>query len=378
MRRMLVIVNPYATGASARVRERVLRTLARAFAVEAVDTRAPGHAIELAASAEAAGFDAVAAVGGDGTVNEAANGLLGERIAALPGAAWAGAPTRPGPVWPVQGGAVPAERPRLVAVGAGAADHGAAGAGRSSPETDEDEEDRPATPALACIPAGQANVLVRMLGIPQDAQSATQHLVALAAAGGRRVIDLGVVNGRGFTFASGVGVDASVTQAVDARPQLKARLGPWFYTWAALGVLARRWSEGAPRMSVRIPPAGGAETSGMLEGMTAVVQNGSPYTYFNRHPVELARRSSLHSGRLAGCVLHRARMRDVPALAHRALSRAGSIADHGAVSEFSGVGELSIHSRDGRALPLHVDGDYIGSTESARYGVLPGALRLIA
>lgn len=50
-------------------------------AVELVSTRAPGHATELAAEAARRGFDAAVAVGGDGTANEVAQGLVGTACA---------------------------------------------------------------------------------------------------------------------------------------------------------------------------------------------------------------------------------------------------------------------------------------------------------
>jgi diacylglycerol kinase family enzyme len=40
-------------------------------------TEAPGHAIELARSAAKNGYNPVVSVGGDGTLNEVANGLSG-------------------------------------------------------------------------------------------------------------------------------------------------------------------------------------------------------------------------------------------------------------------------------------------------------------
>ncbi len=44
-------------------------------------TKAPGHATELAQEAARAGFDAAVAIGGDGTINETARGLVGTNTA---------------------------------------------------------------------------------------------------------------------------------------------------------------------------------------------------------------------------------------------------------------------------------------------------------
>lgn len=51
------------------------------WAVEMVETTQTGHGIRLAREAVASGFQAVIAVGGDGTVNEVANGIVGSPAA---------------------------------------------------------------------------------------------------------------------------------------------------------------------------------------------------------------------------------------------------------------------------------------------------------
>src|SRR6201987_2216320 len=76
-RRMLIIVNPYAATVSDRLRHLVVYALQGRFEVDAVDTEAPGHAVEICREAAHEGYDVVVAFGGDGTINEVANGLLG-------------------------------------------------------------------------------------------------------------------------------------------------------------------------------------------------------------------------------------------------------------------------------------------------------------
>src|ERR671933_2266986 len=76
-KRVLVIVNPYATTVSDRLKNLVVYALESRYAVEAVDTEKRNHATELCREAAREGYDVVVAFGGDGTVNEAANGLSG-------------------------------------------------------------------------------------------------------------------------------------------------------------------------------------------------------------------------------------------------------------------------------------------------------------
>ncbi len=88
-KRMLVIVNPYATTVSDRLRNLVVYALQARYDVEAVDTERRNHATQICREAAGEGYDLVVAFGGDGTVNEAANGLIGSGtpLSCLPGGA---------------------------------------------------------------------------------------------------------------------------------------------------------------------------------------------------------------------------------------------------------------------------------------------------
>jgi diacylglycerol kinase family enzyme len=76
-RRMLIVVNPTATTMTDRLRNLVVAALHGRYEVEAVDTQARGHATELCLEAAKDGYDVIVSFGGDGTVNEIANGLVG-------------------------------------------------------------------------------------------------------------------------------------------------------------------------------------------------------------------------------------------------------------------------------------------------------------
>lgn len=86
-KRMLIIVNPYATTVSDRLKSLVVYALQGRYEVEAVTTEAQNHATEIGREATGGGYDIVVAFGGDGTLNEVANGLAGTDIpvSILPG-----------------------------------------------------------------------------------------------------------------------------------------------------------------------------------------------------------------------------------------------------------------------------------------------------
>jgi len=84
---MLLIVNPYATTVSNRLKNLVVYALQGRFEVETVSTEAQNHATEIGREVRDHGYDVVVAFGGDGTLNEVANGLAGTAVpvSALPG-----------------------------------------------------------------------------------------------------------------------------------------------------------------------------------------------------------------------------------------------------------------------------------------------------
>lgn len=81
------MVNATASSVTPRTRVVIAKALAADHDLVVADTSRRGHATRLARQAADEGFDAVVVLGGDGTLNEAANGLVGSStaLAALPG-----------------------------------------------------------------------------------------------------------------------------------------------------------------------------------------------------------------------------------------------------------------------------------------------------
>jgi diacylglycerol kinase family enzyme len=311
-KRMLIIVNPYATTVSDRLRNLVVYALQGRYEVEAVSTEAQNHATEIGREVRDHGYDVVVAFGGDGTLNEVANGLAGTDV------------------------------------------------------------------PVSMLPGGSTNVVCRTLGIPNDVVDATEHLLALADDWSPRKIDLGRVDERHFVFACGAGIDATVVERVDAHPKLKSRTGPYYYSWAALSSFYRKYLINPVR--VRVEVEGGEPT----EGVTAIVQNSDPFTYFASRPIRVCEGIAIDDGALSLGVLRRAAVRDMPTLVTRLFSERRPAARHRQVTHFDDVSAATIGSiserKDGspKPFPLEVDGDYIGERTKVELRSEPAALTIVA
>jgi diacylglycerol kinase family enzyme len=85
--RLLLIVNSFASSVTARSTVLIQQAFGDVYDVHLVETNRRGHATRFARDAASRGFEVVASLGGDGTVNEVANGLAGTDtvLAVLPG-----------------------------------------------------------------------------------------------------------------------------------------------------------------------------------------------------------------------------------------------------------------------------------------------------
>lgn len=82
--RVLLIVNATASSVTARTRVVIQKALGADHDLQVVETSRRGHAARLARGAAAEGIEVVAVLAGDGTLNEAADGLVGTETALAP------------------------------------------------------------------------------------------------------------------------------------------------------------------------------------------------------------------------------------------------------------------------------------------------------
>ncbi|HVW79321.1 MAG TPA: diacylglycerol kinase family protein [Mycobacteriales bacterium] len=231
--RALLVVNPKATATSFRERDVLIRALGSDLKVDLAETTHRGHAIEYGAQAVEQGLDLVVVLGGDGTINEVVNGLLG-----------AGAWTR-------------------------ASD---------------------ATPALAVVPGGSTNVFSRALGISRDPVEATSELLEALRGQRSRSISLGRVNERWFTFTAGIGIDADAVRRVELARAKGKPSTPSRYTRCAVRSFFAA-DRRHPALTLEVP--GEEPVSGLY---LAITSNTSPWTYFRSQPIVLTPDTSFDGG----------------------------------------------------------------------------------
>jgi len=323
--RALLIVNPHATSTTRLRRDVIVRALSSAVELEVVETRYRGHATSLAAAARAEGFGLVLTLGGDGTVNEAVNGILGPAMA-----------------------------------DAGQAGHRGAG----GPGTDA-----ASLPALAALPAGNANVFIRNVGLSPDPVDATGQILEALAAGRYRTIGLGLAGDRYFTFNAGLGIDAEVVRAVDGHRARGRTATPALYVRMILRQYYRVTDRRHPALTLERdgqPPVGPL--------FLGIVSNTAPWTYLGSRPVYAGPHAAFDCG-LDLFALRSLRTVSTARTMYQMLSPSRPP---------RGRSVLTLHDQPGltlrssRPLAFQVDGEYMGEHECVKFLSVPGALRVIA
>ena len=327
--RALLIVNPQATSTTRLRRDVIVRALASAVDLEVVQTRYRGDATGLAADARRAGYGLILTLGGDGTVNEAVNGILGP--------------------------------PR-----------GPAGDDLAGDSVTGDTPARPPAaglPALAPLPGGSANVFTRALGLPADPVDAAGWILQALADGRRRDIGVGLADDRYFAFNAGLGFDAEVLRSVEGQRAHGRPVTPALYARTAVRQFYLRTDRGRAPLTLERegqPPAG--------PFFVGIVSNTAPWTYLGRRAVNTNPRAAFECG-LDVFALRSLHTAATLRTLRQLLSPAGPTARGRSV--LTAHDEATLAFTATRPVAFQVDGEYMGEREGVRFTSIPNALRIV-
>ena len=231
--RTLLVANTFATSTDDAIQARVLSELSKQLDITAVNTSARNDAIEIARSAQQQGFELVIVLGGDGTVNEIANGLLLD-----------------GP--------------------------------------------NPEGPLLAAIPGGNGNVFARNMGLSENPMEATAQI--LNAINDQKFQEIGVGRivtnniSRWFLFNAGIGLDAAVLAEMEARRASGRTVSDFAYAMLALRELFAKTDRKHGSLSL-VSDSGEVKRNAHF----ALIVNLSPWAYLGSKPLNPLPSASHHT-----------------------------------------------------------------------------------
>ncbi len=218
--RALLVVNTFATTTNAQIQTEITQILSRAFDLKVINTTGRNDAISIAHQAQ--DYEIIIGLGGDGTLNEIANGLLLD-----------------GP--------------------------------------------NPTGPILAAIPGGNGNVFIRNMGMSKNPIVASQQLISAVAKNQIRTIGVGKITteniSRWFLFNAGIGLDAAVLAQMEARRENGKLVSDTAYAVLALRELLRTDRKN-PALSLV------SETGQIFRNAYfALLVNLAPWAYLGERPL---------------------------------------------------------------------------------------------
>jgi diacylglycerol kinase family enzyme len=314
--RALLVVNPKATTTNERSRDVLVRALRSEVDLTVEYTRKRGHAAALARAAAESGVDVVVTLGGDGTVNEAVNGLM-------------------------------------------TAESGLAAQGTSPAYR---------LPALAVVPGGSTNVFARALGLPRDWVEGVGVILDGLRSGRHRVIGLGRADDRYFTFTAGLGLDAAVTRRVEQARLRGRKSTPALYVRSMVGLIFSGEDRRSPPLAIERP---GEEPETGLG--TVIVQNTAPWTYVGDRAINPNPDASFDRG-LDLLAVRNLHITSTTRTVTQMVSR--NTEPHGKhVLRLHDQAEFTVIASRPQAFQL--DGDYLGERQKVHFLSVPEALRVI-
>jgi diacylglycerol kinase family enzyme len=222
-------------------------------------------------------------------------------------------------------------------------------------------------PALGVVPAGSTNVFARALGLPNDPIEATGVLLEALRSGSRRPVSMGLVDDRWFAFASGFGFDAAIVEGVERHRRRGKRSTHTLY--ARVGVREFfRAERRHPRVHVELP-----DGTTYDDVYFVIVANANPWTFVGNRPLHPTPDADFESG-----------------LAVYARRRMGMFGVLYSIARMSGdkprVGRRGAHVvhdlagltvRADQALPVQVDGDFLGYREKLVFRSVTAAISVV-
>lgn len=221
--RALLVANKFATSTDGSVQSKVVSELSKYLDITVANTSARNDAIEIARGANQQGIEIVIGLGGDGTINEIANGLLAD-----------------GP--------------------------------------------NPEGPILAAIPGGNGNVFVRNMGLSENPLEATAQILSFLDAKKFKSIGVGKIAtnniSRWFLFNAGIGLDAAVIAEMETRRANGKLVSDTGYAVLALRELFAKTDRRHPALSL-------ASDSGDVhrDAYFALIVNLAPWAYLGSRPL---------------------------------------------------------------------------------------------
>ncbi len=223
--------------------------------------------------------------------------------------------------------------------------------------------------AVGVLPAGGTSVLPRALGMPRNVGAAAQLVAEAILAGRERRINLGIVNGRRFAFAAGVGADAQAVRLVDGAGRARGRRPGDAYFAAQIMRTLLRGDFREPQLEVSI------DDHVVARGVSVFAANVHPWSYLGPFALKLAPRATFEGG-LDVVVPSDMRRRHLPRYATQLLVTGSQARRPDKLLAY-------LHDVEGvrvscnRPLPMHADGDDLGDVEEALFGVARNAARIL-